>query len=440
MDDKFENNDIIYYKLDGGFITQIKTWWQKRKELNESKKQNIDTHHITNIKKGISAKKKEMCSNPGGNNRTCKITHEQINSITRFLAYELPKCKQLGIQLVDIQNGQIIGSGSFGYTFKVKDTIIKIILCASQNNTIMQHEMQNEIEIHKKLMNTEYTKYFIKLFGYINNNNNKYTYNSIDSRDTCEFNKQNCETYVFLEAGDIDLETKIKIFLKLSKNEKKEEQSKITEKFYDLLNFYNISSVLLTTEEKKVFIHADIKPANIVCVKKPNDSDYDLKLIDFGLSVLSTEFIHNTGCSQLYFYYYMGEKKEIPCFTSPVYDVFCLILSYVQFLLYNNKNIFKFKFKYDKLIKKLNILITDEGTKLKMYKLICIGWLFKYNIFNKNYIINGKQILCSNCNITKNIYKYMDEIIQAVCNCTNIQDIFDIKCNDITFESIIKKS
>ena len=58
MDDKFKNNDIIYYKLDGGVITKIKTWWQKRKELNEYKKQNIDIRHITNIKKGISAKKK----------------------------------------------------------------------------------------------------------------------------------------------------------------------------------------------------------------------------------------------------------------------------------------------------------------------------------------------------------------------------------------------
>ena len=436
MDDKLKNNDIIYYQLDGGFIQRIRNWLQQSKK--DKNTDTFDIQTISNIPYGIKLQKSNKCY-PIDTSPTCNITDTQINNITKFLAHKLPTCKQLNISLENIKTGQIISSGSFGYTFKVTDKIIKIILCDKEN----KKEIENEINIHKSLMKTQQNKYFIKLYGYIKRNYNKYKYYDINSKNLCSFNvdNQECELYVFLEAGIIDLETKLSKFLNLSDSlndmiNKTKIKAVMTNKFYELLNFYTVSAELLKT--KKVFIHADIKPENIVCVKKlDSDSEYDLKLIDFGLSHLSNKFIVNSGCSPLYYYYYMGKETK-SYFTSPVYDVFCLILSYVQFLL--PKSIFKYNisYSYTKLINNIKIL-PDESIKLKMYKLICIGWLFQGGITNKIYIINREMISCNSCDSTKKMYEYMDKIIKAVCACTTIQQIESIKCNDIIFTSILDR-
>ena len=97
MDNKFKNNDIIYYQLDGGFIKHIKKWLQKRKESNKKSNSNI-SNSIDKYKKSPICKKNE-------NTSTCKITDVQINSITYFLSHVLPTCKELNIQLQDIQDG-----------------------------------------------------------------------------------------------------------------------------------------------------------------------------------------------------------------------------------------------------------------------------------------------------------------------------------------------
>ena len=78
--------------------------------------------------------------------------------------------------------------------------------------------------------------------------------------------------------------------------------------------------------------------------------------------------------------------------------------------------------------------------KLKMYKLLCIGWLFQGGINDKSVIINGETISCNSNDSIQKMYENMDKIITTVCNCTTEQQIFQIKCNNITFESIIKKS
>lgn len=75
-----------------------------------------------------------------------------------------------------------------------------------------------------------------------------------------------------------------------------------------------------------------------------------------------------------------------------------------------------------------------------MYKLICIGWLFQGGMDKKNYTINREVISCNSCDLTKKMYEYMDKIIKAVCACTTIQEIENIKCNDKIFTSIIQKS
>jgi hypothetical protein len=448
MDNKFKNNDIIYYQLDGGFFKKIKKFlenYKKEKEIKNTvkttKSEDVSTEIKATESEDVSTEIKAMVKSTIKTSSemlkvtnscvdidtrpTCNITDEQIDEITQFLTHKLPKCKHLDISLKNIQEGQIIGSGSFGYTFKIKDKIIKIILCDKENENLMNYE----IDLHKYLMDTKQKKYFIELYGYINKNNEtkKYTYYDINtSKSECKFDtdKNDCFIYLFLEAGTTDLQKEL-----LKSKDKTKILTEITNKFYDLLNFYKVSSELIK-KYNLVFIHSDIKLENIVCVETADKKDYNLKLIDFGISLLSKTFSASSGYSPLYYYYYMGKKESNPVITSPVYDVFCLVLSYVQFLLPKELSTYTTTtYEYNKLIKEMNLNILESNEmdiKLKMYKLICIGWLFQGGINDKIYIINKKKISCNSIDSIQKMYENMDKIIKTVCNCTTEKQIFEI--------------
>ena len=426
MDNKFENNDIVYYQLDGGFIKHIKNWWQKSK-INKLKS-------YDNIFKGISEYKEKNCEKKYTN--TCLISNDKIEQISKFLSHILPKCKKLNITLNDIKNGNILGAGAYGYTFKTKDKVIKIILCEDLS---INKILEEEINIHTELMHSKFEKYFIKMFGYIKkDDNNIYKYYDINNQQKCSYKnttEYGCETYVFLEAGVSDLKSKFNNCNNLTEQISTEQ---ITTKFYELLNFYKVSSEFL--KNSKVFIHADIKLDNIVCVQKSDKKDYDLKLIDFGISKLTEKFYINTSnCTTKIYAYYVKNKTFtlLDIILSPVYDVFCLVLSYVQFLLPQELDYYKTN-DYIELIKNINILISNESIKLKMYKLLCIGWLFQWGMDKKTYKINDKPILCDSCSSTQKMYEYMDKIITKVCECTTIEQIKNIECNDDKFSTEIK--
>ena len=231
-------------------------------------------------------------------------------------------------------------------------------------------------------------------------------------------------------------------FYELHIDDKIPELELITSKFYKLLNFYKVS------RKKKTFIHGDIKIENIVKVK--NKTDYDLKLIDFGQSIFQNEFEYTTPSSgtPIYYNYYNQDKTPSNRKLTPYYDVFCLILSYIQILIgepIGESIDTKKYYSYDELINKINKEIikkfTDEN-KLCLTKLLYIGWLFvidkERDITTKTIIFTNKKKLYNSINNQKiSKYKLMDYIIKNVCNYKKISDIQRIQCNGSNFKSII---
>ena len=352
---------------------------------------------------------------------TCKITEENIYNITHFLAHKIPKCEHLDINLENIRNGKIIGKGSFGYSFLVtKNTnekvIIKIVVC---NKTDGQTEeefkterqiIKEEIDIHAKLskLDSKYNKYIAKIFGYISKDDIKsmfstkstYTYHDIISdKIECIFPSKhyvkNCELYLFMEAGESDL-THFKI-------------SNITDVFddltnaiFDLLDFYQISKSFVENNNK-IFIHSDIKPDNIVIFRSESDNKIILKLIDFGVSIFSNTFNDDNSYGTPYMYKFLFTyesdekyKKQIT-FRSPLFDIFSIIISYLQiiFMYYRIKLDFMnktYRFSYLQTIinDNINELTHNLDVKNKVKRIMKLGKII-YDFHQKNireYVIN----------------------------------------------------
>ena len=147
---------------------------------------------------------------------------------------------------------RVINHGAFGQVKLYSDRIFSgteyAIKCISKMrikpNKI--HQIKNEIEILSQLDHPNIVTYFC----------------------TVEDNKNYYLLMEYLSGKDLD-----KIF--------REDYNKIT--FNDIrFILYQVFSALCYIHSKDI-VHRDIKPANIICAK--NNGKFDLKLIDFGLSV-----------------------------------------------------------------------------------------------------------------------------------------------------------
>ena len=147
---------------------------------------------------------------------------------------------------------RVINHGAFGQVKLYSDRIFcgteYAIKCISKMRVKPNkiHQIKNEIEILSQLDHPNIVTYFC----------------------TVEDNKNYYLLMEYLSGKDLD-----KIF--------REDYNKIT---FDDIRFilYQVFSALNYIHSKNI-VHRDIKPANIICAK--NNGKFDLKLIDFGLSV-----------------------------------------------------------------------------------------------------------------------------------------------------------
>lgn len=359
---------------------------------------------IKNINVSIKSILNKECLDKDGNKKkvqTCIISDDMIHNISYFLSHKIPKCKNLDISLDNIKNGKIISRGSFGYSFLITNKlnnkiIIKIIVCNDKKN---DDKLMKEIDLHKKISLSENNN-FIKLYGYIINDEitsflkikNMYVYYNLNDKLICKFPstrfRESCEIYTLLEAGQMDMHTYMQNTDSINLNE-------LTTLFFDLLDFYRISQYFVKTENK-IFIHSDIKPENIVLVID-KDGNKKIKLIDFGLSLLSTYFNDKNKSGTLqyynYYFYYDGITHLTNVHRSPLFDIYSIIISYIVILLYRTtKNYIMTKiYDFDQLITliesnehKIKINELSDDTKQKIFRIFKLGYTI--NDFNKNNI------------------------------------------------------
>lgn len=171
----------------------------------------------------------------------------------------------------------------------------------------------------------------------------------------------------------------------------------LTNLFFDFMNFYKISEGIIKSE-RKIFIHSDIKPDNIILYN--NKGKFELKLIDFGVSIFSDTFndSNNYGTEYMYkmlFTYDVDNRyKEQIAFRSPLFDIFSVIVSYLQVILLNsvNINITDGKQKFNDILiitnDKIKSLTTNDATMNKYKRMIAIAEIiYKFHQENiKNYV------------------------------------------------------
>lgn len=318
---------------------------------------------------------------------TCKLNERMINNITTFLCHIIPTNNNNNITIHDIKDGEILGRGSFGYTFGLNDKniVIKINVCLS--NSSDKKITEDMIKMLKKeiLIHTILTKYdtinYIQLYGYyIKEDGKKYYYNDLVNNTTNQIDlkekeinfKESCEIYLLMHRGLNDVASYIgrifddytyKTFIRDAQD------------IYDLLNAFKVSNKILENEGQ-IFIHSDIKAENIVRSYDYTLEKYNLKLIDFGLSKLSDEFfVQSPDGTELVFkilfthIIYSNEKRYIReiydnrlSMVSPLFDIFSIILVMFELFLkyrmntpeYNNYRINEIMMEYAIRQKQLN--------------------------------------------------------------------------------------
>lgn len=363
--------------------------------------------------------------------KTCLITDEKIDNISYFLAHKLPKCLELKINLESIKDGTIIGRGAFGYSFLVtnrdkKKIIIKIVICDKIKSLIDKDETSDdkiiglEIFMHKLISRYDKINRFAKLYGSFNIEKNKslfretneYIYKNNNDEIICRLPTKTlgneCEIYLFIEAGDMDLK---KYMLQPLNN--LDELEEFTKLFYDFMEFYKISESFLSNK-KVIFVHSDIKPENMIYVID-EFGNKRIKLIDFGVSYISTKFYEDEISGTPYIYNILfGRNNKHLRRSSILFDIFSAVIAYIQIIIYKITayNIDESKKRgdptdeipYDISVEKLlftDILIkfkelTDgkfsEDIKNKIQYIILLG-RYIYNFFYTRITIYNDNIL-----------------------------------------------
>ena len=371
--------------------------------------------------------------------KTCKITDEYIDIITFFLTNNVPKYKDLNIELRDIKKGKIINIGDFSYDFLAKDIVIKIILCDNY-----YHKKQLLIKYLKAKI-TEFTReYFISIIGYVNDNN--YINVLKDDIDFTISDETNNILYLFFDSYKYTLNEYI-VNTEFKQKNMINEFIKLTNNIYELLKFYTINENYLSSNN--IFIHANITLDNIVYTNEKlkifnkivnNISNYWIRKVYVDGIIYS--YYKETEMRKLTKYYapnvphYISYDENLSANLSPYYDIFSLIACYILCChkIFNIET--KDKYKYEDNIKNIlnvykdlaskneNIIIND--TTNKMLRLFCIGWIFIYRKANEDItdsFDNPNFFLGMNIYENTDTNKYEDLIIDFKIINNDVEDI-----------------
>lgn len=355
---------------------------------------------------------------------TCLITSDMIDRITTFLCDIIPDNNNNDINLLDFKYGKILNKGSFGYTFELrneeddenrkrydntynyKDLLIKIIVCLP-NIANMKDILKKEIEIHSLLSKYDTTNY-IQLYGYyIKGDDNNYYYTDINQNETKQvvhtkpklyFNDY-CEIYLIMHKGLKDVASYIgRIFddytYKTYINDVKD--------IFDMLNAFRVSNEIIKNEHK-IFIHSDIKAENIVRAYDYKLEKYNLKLIDFGLSKLSTNFFMDSSDGTEFIFKLLfthqiidsstNTKREIYdnrlAMVSPLFDIFSIIL--VMFELFIKRRMNTQEYNIDKIKDTMQIYANNQQQTNKILYKNITQLIIIFNSIHKFHQIRIKQ-------------------------------------------------
>lgn len=276
----------------------------------------------------------------------------------------------MGITKQNLCVATYIGSGAHGFTFKIGNHIMKLLI---QNYYELTHEdlfVRGEIKIHEELLRTKFNSYFIGLIGYLLPKNiktgdqNEYVYYTKNrfTFSTCKIPNYNFKitnvpiAIVVQEAGVQSLKSYI---------EKNDNHvfAPLLKQLNILLNFYKVSNDTLSGNG--FFMHGNIHASNIVIM--PNGF---LKLIDFGLATYTKSFFMSHEELQQYVMRKHNEEPKLRAISagllrclysekiyednkqimshngtlnySPLFDIFCMLVVIVKSYLILNKFISTF--------------------------------------------------------------------------------------------------
>ncbi len=361
--------------------THKKTQQKTQQEETQQETQQEETHQKTCTT--VQSKKDEACRSGSEYRRTPVCKNADVDNISYFLAYELPRCqiysnkkKPFKFTLNAISKGTIIGNGSFGYIFRIinneKKYIIKITLGNNSDKDIhsdKDNHSDKEYKILTMLNNKFNTKnIFIKLYGYykgLGSDSYKLFGNTecrgqIKQLIKCTGSKDNPQTdynsYGIMEAAEGSLMD----YLEKGIDKNIVNIVNIVNNFEPFLkNFCHAFKIKDPETKDIIFVHNDIKLENIVYFRNGQ-----LKLIDFdaanfpktqdpanpakfskpqnqaksletlGDKSFSTFFCKASGGTSLYIgALYMTDSwrnyfsKHV---ASPFYDIFCLCVSFLE--------------------------------------------------------------------------------------------------------------
>lgn len=300
--------------------------------------------------------------------KVCKVTPKE-KDFAKELLIKLSQNKtcarQMGITKQNLCKATYIGSGAHGFTFKIGNHIMKLLI---QNYYELTHEdlfVRGEIKIHEELLRTKFNSYFIGLIGYLLPKNikkgieNEYVYYTKNrfAFSTCkipiyEFITKDVHIAIVVqEAGVQSLKSYIE-------NNDQRVFAQLLSQLNRLLNFYKVSNE--TLRGNGFFIHGDIHASNIVIM--PNGS---LKLIDFGLATYTKSFFMSPEELQQYVMRKHNKEQKnralsaglLRCLYSeqlynlnkstmqqygtlnysPLFDIFCMLVVIVKSYLILNK-------------------------------------------------------------------------------------------------------
>lgn len=320
-----------------------------------------------------------------------------------------------------------------------KKIIIKIVICDKtiDDTTSDDKIIKFEIFMHKLITHNDKTDRFAKLYGSFNlekskslfGETNQYIYKNNNDSVMCRLPTKTlgnqCEIYLFIEAGEMDLKKYM-----LEPIDDLNELEDFTKLFYDFMDFYKISAEFLKNEGK-IFFHSDIKPENMIYIIDEHGNKR-IKLIDFGISYMSTKFYGDDYSGTQYIYNILyGQNNDLKR-SSILFDIFSAILAYMQIIIYKITaynieeskkrgdptdekpyDISKKKLYFRDISKKFNELISDkfsEDIKNKIQKIILLGTTINNFFYIRINIYNEKVLLDPGKTPQEKIYIY-DQLI-----------------------------
>lgn len=279
-------------------------------------------------------------------------------NISTFMVDELLKQeiiindKSFKLKITNVQNGQILGKGTYGFTYKfhkITDIVMKICLCDTMEK---KQTRNNEIEFGRLTTLNNTDNIFVNTYGYFKlNEQNLYEYHNILAKTRSvpiernpNYSKIRCESYMILELGETDLYD----YYFLKRDEIKSDVADILANLYN--NIYNLLNIYkMPMIKKQIYTHNDIKLENILIKNNM------FKIFDFGLNKLQNEFFHqNQGAKEhmlLLFFPYVINSQFI---NSPLFDIFSICSVY-----------FRIAFKIVYNIDLLSELIYDQDMQIK---------------------------------------------------------------------------